>query len=112
MSTDAKNVRKNCEIVENKNLGAAKRNADKFSHFYKEKIYYISKRNNQTLCTGYKPDSTGDFKLRIRLDDHRYGDHLTLTLFQFVNLLRDLKKLLSTEGDSNLREECRDTIIE
>lgn len=74
------------------------KNEDKFGHLYREKIYYISKRNNQTICTGYRPDCFGCFKLRIRLDDHRYADHLTLTLFQFVSLMQDLRNFISPDN--------------
>lgn len=83
---------------------------DKFGHFYNEKYYHISKRNSQTLCTGYRPDSNGLFKLRIRLNDHRYGDHLTLTLFQYVSLLIDLRNFLNKDKQNDTLDEIDDTL--
>lgn len=110
MSTSGDNVSKDFEILRKKSVEAAKRNADKFTHFCKEKIYYISKLNNQTLRTGYIPNSNGNFQLRIRFDDNRYGDHLTLTLFQFLTLLRDLRKFLYTDEENYLREHLNELI--
>lgn len=110
MSTSGESNNKDIDLLKKRTIEAQKRNTDKFTHFYKEKIYYISKLNNQTLRTGYRPNSNGYFQLRIRFDDNRYGDHLTLTLFQFLYLLRDLRKFLHTEDENNLREQLNETI--
>lgn len=63
-------------------------------HLYKEKVYHISKKNGQTLTTGYRPDESSRFKLFLRFDDYRYGDCLNLTLFQFVSLMKDLRSII------------------
>lgn len=103
MCTSGENISESEEILLRNRTGI--RNENKFGHLYKEKFYYISKRNNQTLCTGYRPDSNAHFKFRIRIDDHRYGDYLMLTLFQYVNLLRDLREFLYTNEEIKLLDE-------
>lgn len=105
MSTANEKSSNEFEMVIKQSAEKAKRTTDKFTSFFKEKIYYLSRVNNQTLRTGYKPDSNATFEFRIRFDDHRYGDYLTLTLFQFVSLLRDLRKYFYTEKEIKLREE-------
>lgn len=72
---------------------------ERFEHLYGEKIYYISKRDRQSLCTGYRPDEKGHFHFCLRLTDHRRGNVLTFTLFQFVRLMKDLREVLFTEGE-------------
>lgn len=42
-----------------------------FLHLYSEKWYHISKRNRQSLITGYHPNEEGRFHFCIRLLDHR-----------------------------------------
>lgn len=75
-----------------------KRNQNRFSHLFKEKVYYISKRNSQSITTGYRPDQNGVFRFCIRFDDSRYNDFLCLTLFQYVSLMKDLRKFDDEEN--------------
>lgn len=82
-----------------------KRNCEKFSHLFKEKVYYISKKTSQTLTTGYRPDESGRFKFCLRFDDYRYNDFLTLTLFQFVNLMKDLRRLIYNDEENKILDE-------
>lgn len=80
-------------------------NCEKYSHLFKEKVYYISRKTSQTLTTGYRPDKNGRFKFCIRFDDYRYSDFLTLTLFQFVNLLKDLRRMLYNDEENKILDE-------
>lgn len=73
---------------------------DRFQHLYGEKIYFISKGDRQTLCTGYRPNEKGCFQFCIRLQDQRNGNCLTLTLFQFVRMMKDLRDVLFTDIDA------------
>lgn len=60
------------EYLQLKQKNQEKRNSEKFSHLYKEKVYYISKKKtSQTLTTGYRPDESGRFKFCLRFDDYR-----------------------------------------
>lgn len=70
------------------------RKQNQFCHLYKEKVYYLSKKNNQIITTGYRLDKNGKFVFCIRFDDFRYSDFLTLTLFQFVSLIKDLRSMI------------------
>lgn len=82
-----------------------KRNQERFAHLYKEKFYYISKKDNQTLTTGYKPDDKGNFKFCVRLNDFQYNDFLTLTLFQYVCLIKDLRNIIYSEEQNKIFDE-------
>lgn len=110
MNTADEKSNKKFQTIPKNNVEVTKRNSDKFTSFCKEKCYYLSRVNNQTLRTGYRPDQSGTFEFRIRFDDNRYGDHLVLTLFQFVSLLRDLRKFVWTEKEIKLREELIATL--
>lgn len=79
-----------------------KKSGEKLFHLYKEKVFHVSKRNSQTLTTGYRPNENGRFKFCIRLDDYRFGDSLKLTLFQFVNLLKDLRHFIYDEDEAKV----------
>lgn len=76
-----------------------------FFHLYSEKWYHISKRNRQSLITGYHPDAKGHFHFCIRLLDHRDENVLMLTLFQFVRLMKDLRDILFTEEEVEILDE-------
>lgn len=78
---------------------------ERFEHLYEEKCFHISKRNSQSFITGYQPDCTGRFHFRIRLVDHRYGDALTLTLFQFIRLMKDLRDILCTDEEVEILDD-------
>lgn len=82
-----------CEPLEIKQK-YPKKCVPRYFHLFKEKVYHISKKNSHVLTTGYRPDESGRFKFFLRLDDYRYGDFLNLTLFQFVNLMRDLRNII------------------
>lgn len=62
--------------------------------YSKRKFITFQKKNSHVLTTGYRPDECGRFKFFIRFDDYRYGDFLNLTLFQFVNLMKDLRNII------------------
>lgn len=81
------------------------KNQNRFYHLYKEKMYYVSKKNNQMLTSGYRPDKDGIFKFCIRLDDFRYNDFLNLTLFQFVFLMKDLRSMLYSDEQNKIFDE-------
>lgn len=108
MCTSGELIRREAEIDMSKKSSV--KNENKFCHLIKEKLFYISERNNQTLCTGYSPNYKGHFKLRIRLDDNRYGDHLTLTLFQFVSIIRELRNFISPDSTNKALEEFDATL--
>lgn len=78
---------------------------ERFEHLYSEKWIHISRRNRQTLITGYRPDSKGHFHFCIRLLDHRNDKVLTLTLFQFVRLMKDLRDVLFSEEEVEILDE-------
>lgn len=82
-----------------------KRNYERFAHFYREKSYYISKKNNQTLTSGYQPNDKGLFKFCIRLNDFQYNDFLSLTLFQYVSLIKDLRSIIYSDEQNQLFDE-------
>lgn len=88
VTTDRKQIRKTYD--------------ERFDHLYEEKLFHISKRNCQSLITGYQPDHRGLFYLRLRLLDQRNGDALTLTLFQFVRLMKDLREILCTDEEAEV----------
>lgn len=78
---------------------------ERFEHLYGEKLYHISKRDNQSLCTGYRPNEKGVFEFCIRLQDHHNDHVLTLTLFQFVRLMKDVREVIFSEEEiDNLDE--------
>lgn len=83
---------------------------ERFEYLYGEKIYHISKRERQTLSTGYQPDERGCFKLCIRFQDNRYGNVLTLSLFQFVRLMKDVRDVIFTAEEVERLDEVDATI--
>lgn len=78
---------------------------ERFEHLHEEKIFHISKHNCQSIITGYQPDHKGEFHFRIRLVDQRFGDALTLTLFQFVRLMKDLRDILCTDEEAEILDD-------
>lgn len=82
-----------------------KNHNEQFEHLYSEKWFHISKRNRQSLITGYRPDEKGHFHFCIRLLDHRDENVLTLTLFQFVRLMKDLRDAIFSDEEVELLDE-------
>lgn len=87
-----------------------------FQHMYQEKIFYLSFKNRQSITTGLLPSRNRSFKFCIRLDDFRYCSQIFLTLYQYVNLMKQVRKLiLSSEqekyydkADANLQFRFKD----
>lgn len=73
---------------------------ERFEHLYGEKVYHISEEDRQTLTTGFRPNEKGCFHYCIRLQDQRNGKVITLTLFQFVRMMKDLREVLFTDIDA------------
>lgn len=67
-----------------------------FYHLYQEKFYFLGNNNQQSICTGLKPDRKRKFRLHVRIDDHRYSTQILLTMFQYVRMMKDLRNLLLT----------------
>lgn len=83
-----------------KSNARGKRFDNRFEHLYGEKIYHISKRDRQTLITGYRPNEKGCFEFCMRIQDQRNGNEITLTLFKFVRMMKDLREMLFTDLDA------------
>lgn len=65
-----------------------------FRHMYQEKVYYLSFKNRQSISTGLIPSRNCNFRFYIRLDDFRYCNQLYLTLYQYVVLMKQIRKLI------------------
>lgn len=79
---------------------------ERFEHLYGEKVIHISRQNRQSLSTGYRPDHLGHFHFCIKLLDHREENGITLTLYQFVRLMKDLRDALFTEEEIEILDEA------
>lgn len=71
----------------------------KFQHLYAETFYFISRKCQQSMSTGYRPDQNCHFKFCVRLDDHRFPGQMILSYFQYISLIRDLRRLLCSEQE-------------
>lgn len=78
---------------------------ERFEHMYGEKLIHVSRKNRQSLATGYRPDMYGRFHYCIKLIDQREENALTLTLFQFVRLMKDLRDVLFEEEEVEILDE-------
>lgn len=68
----------------------------RFQHLFQEKLFYLSPKCQQSLSIGFKPTKNCHFKFCVRLDDHRYCTQILLTLYQYVKLMKDVRKLILT----------------
>lgn len=68
----------------------------RFQHLFQEKLFCISSESQQSLSIGFKPTNNFHFKFCVRLDDHRYCIQILLTLYQYVKLMKDVRKLILT----------------
>lgn len=65
-----------------------------FPHMYQEKVFYLSFKSRQSITTGFMPSRNCNFKFCIRLDDFCYCAQLYLTLYHYVNLMKQIRKVI------------------
>lgn len=71
----------------------------RFQHLYHQNIYHVSKSYNISVITGYQPNERGEFNLCIRFQDNGKGNVISMTLYQYVRLMKDLRNALFTDEE-------------